>query len=786
MKARPPVSLIAIARGLILVVLLLGVATGAGIGMIVYRQINAELPSIERVIDYSPPVTTQVFAANGTLVAEFFSEKRYLVPIDRIPRLVRDAFIAAEDDGFYQHRGIEPVSITRALINNLVAGGRIQGGSTITQQVIKQLALTPEKSYERKLKEMILALRLEEHLPKDEILELYLNHIYLGSGAYGVSAAAHEYFGKEIEDLNLAEAALLAGLPQAPTRYSPFRNWPEAKARQRYVLTRMADAGFITEDQRDEALNQPLALATRKGNFLAAPYFVEHIRRILEERFGQKALYEMGLRIHTTLDLDLQHAADAAVRAGVEALSARHGGYRGIFREMDPADRQAYLAEREEFVKANPLEMSKTYDGLVTSLRQGIAHVQVGPVAGEVPLDGSDGKGQPALQINDMIRVKVVDIAEDGYRFELDPTTSLEGALVAMDPATGEVKALVGGYDFDRSQFNRATQARRQPGSAFKPLVYAAALDRNFTPASVIVDEPVCYSDNGKHWCPQNYSADFKGPTTLRTALMLSRNVVTVKLVNSIGARYLVGYLRRFGLKGPLPANLSLALGTAELTPLELARAYCALASQGMLPKPTFVTGITDARGNVLERTEPELEQAIPAETAYQITSMLQDVVRRGTGRQADGLGRPTAGKTGTTNHFHDNWFIGYTPGLLTAVWLGFDDKRSLGSKETGGRNAAPIWKAFMDVAVQGLPTDDFPIPAGLKCVNVDPETGLRAVPGGAARLECFRQGAEPSVPVAPMLPVAQHAVEEQPLVRPLVAAPSAPPSVNEFLHNDY
>jgi penicillin-binding protein 1A len=786
MTTRFRVSLAAIARGLILVVLLLGMATGAGIGMIVYRQINSELPPIERVVDYSPPVTTQVFAANGTLIAEFYSEKRYLMPIDRIPRVVRDAFIAAEDDGFYQHRGIEPVSITRALINNLVAGGKVQGGSTITQQVVKQLALTPEKSYERKLKEMILALRLEEYLPKDEILELYLNHIYLGSGAYGVAAAAHEYFNKEIEDLGLAEAALLAGLPQAPTRYSPFRNWPEAKARQRYVLTRMANAGFITGDQRDEALNQPLALATRKGSFLAAPYFVEHVRRVLEERFGPKALYEMGLRVHTTLDLDLQNAADTAVRNGVDTLSARHGGYRGIFREMDPADREAYVAEREAFFKANPVEMSKTYDGLVTSLGQGVARVQIGSVVGKLPLDGSDGKGRVPPQINDMIRVKVVDIADDDYRFEFDPSTSLEGALVAIVPATGEVKALVGGYDFDRSQFNRITQARRQPGSAFKPLVYAAALDRNFTPASVIIDEPVCYNDNGRRWCPQNYSEDFKGPTTLRTALMQSRNVVTVKLVHSIGVRYAVGYLRHFGLKGTLPVNLSLALGTAELTPLELARAYCTFANQGMLPNPTFITKITDAQGNVLERTEPELEQAIPPETAFQITSMLQDVVRRGTGRKADGLGRPTAGKTGTTNHFHDNWFIGYTPGLLTAVWVGFDDKRSLGSKETGGRNAAPIWKAFMDVAVQGLPTDDFPIPNGLKCVNVDPDTGLRAVPGGSSRLECFRQGAEPSVPVAPALPVAQRVEDEQSPVRPVVAAPPPPPSVSEFLHNDY
>lgn len=777
-------SFTALARALILIVLMIGLATGVGIGTMIYRQLNAELPPIERLIDYTPPVTTQVFSQDGTLVAEFFAEKRYLVPIERIPRVVRDAFVAAEDDGFYRHRGIEPVSITRALINNLVAGGRVQGGSTITQQVVKQIVLTPEKSYERKIKEIILALRLERELPKDEILALYLNHIYLGSGAYGVAAAAREYFDKDVEDLNLAEAAILAGLPQAPSRYSPFRNWPEAKARQRYVLNRMLGAGLITAEERDVALAQPLTLAARKGNFLAAPYFVEHVRRLLEERFGARAVYQMGLRVRTTLDLDMQRAAESALRAGVEDLSMRHGGYRSLFREMDPAQRQAYLAQRERFVNANPLEMSRSYEAIVTALRPHGARIEVGSVTGELSFQGAE-EPVPRLQLNDLIRVKVVDIDEQGYRFAFDPSTPLEGALVALEPATGEVRALVGGYDFDRSQFNRATQARRQPGSAFKPLVYAAALDRGFTPASLIDDSPVCYNDNGRRWCPQNFSEDFSGPTTLRTALMLSRNVVTVKLAHRIGVRYLVGYLSHFGLQRSLPTNLSLALGTAEVTPLELARAYSTFANQGLLPTPIFIAEITDADGNSLLRSEPELVQAIPPETAYQITSMLQDVVRRGTGRRADGLARPTAGKTGTTNDFQDNWFIGYTPELLTAVWLGFDDKRTLGHKETGGRNAAPIWKAFMDAVIDKLPPRDFPVPAGLRCVNIEPDTGLRALPGRPARLECFRDGLEPPLPAA-ALPSAEPARDAASMVQPVaIERPEAPP-VNDFLRNDF
>ncbi len=755
--------------GAVVVAILLA---GAAVALL-YREITSDLPPIEAAVQYQPPVTTQILAADGTLVGEFYSQKRYLVPLERIPQHVRNAFIAAEDDAFYRHKGIDATGIVRAMVNNVIAGGKVQGGSTITQQVVKSVLLTPRKSYERKLKEIILSIRLEQELPKDQILSLYLNHIYLGSGAYGVAAAAREYFDKDISDVNLAEAAMLAGLPQAPSRYSPYTHWPEAKARQRYVLGRMYEIGVIDRDTRDAALNDPISLASRKGSFRAAPYFVEYVRRVLEERYGRTVLYELGLQVHTTLDLHLQAIAEQTLREGIEALAERLGGFRNGFRNMEHEEREAYLRlQAQAFKGMEAPDPAFGYEALVTAVRGDSARVQVGPFSGDLVLPPVGNGGTPALQLNDLIRVRVVD--DDGpLRFEYDPSPTLEGALVAMDQHTGFVTAMVGGYDFERSHFNRVVQAKRQPGSSFKPLVYAAALDRHFTPASVIVDGPISFSDNDRVWAPQNYEKRFFGPTSLRTALTHSRNVVTVKLADRIGIKYLINYLPRFGLPGPLPRNLSIALGTTEVTPLELADAYCTFANNGLRPAPVFITEITDQQGQVLEHTEPALAPAIPATTAFQITSMLQDVVTRGTGRKADGLAQPTAGKTGTTNDFGDTWFVGYTPQLLAVVWIGFDNKRPIGNKETGGKVAAPIWKAFMEKALADSPPGEFPIPEGLKCVNVDPNTGVRAAPGGASRLECFRPGTEPQPGAVPALQLVEH-------------RESSEPSALDFMRSDY
>jgi penicillin-binding protein 1A len=752
-----------VVRRLLVGAVVVGFLLAGALGAFIYREITSDLPSINAAVQYQPPATTQILASDGTVIGEFYSQKRYLVPFERIPQHVRQAFIAAEDDAFYRHKGIDATGIVRAMLNNVLAGGKVQGGSTITQQVVKSVLLSPQKSYERKLKEMILSLRLEQELSKDDILLLYLNHIYLGSGAYGVAAAAREYYGKDIADVNLAEAALLAGLPQAPSRYSPYRHWPEAKARQRYVLTRMYEVGFIDRERRDAALNDPLSLASRKGSFQAAPYFVEHVRRILEERYGRTVLYDLGLQVHTTVDLRLQAAAEQALRGGVERLADRLGGFRSGFRHMGPEEREAYLRlQAQAFKGVDAPDPAFSYEGLVTAVRQQSARVQVGPFTGDLVFPSADGAKVPKLELNDLIRVRVIE--EDApLRFEYDPSPTIEGALVAMDPHTGFVKAMVGGYDFERSHFNRVTQAKRQPGSAFKPLVFAAALDRNFTPASVIVDEPISFSDNGRIWSPQNYEQKFFGPTSLRTALVKSRNVVTVKLAERIGIQYLINYLPRFGLAGPLPRNLSIALGTTEVTPLELADAFCTFANNGLRPAPMLITEITDQQGQVLEHTDPALAPAIPALTAYQITSMLQDVVERGTGKRAAGLGQPTAGKTGTTNDLDDAWFVGYTPQLLAAVWIGFDNKRPIGPKETGGKVAAPIWKTFMEQALADQPRAEFAVPEGLKCVNVDPSTGGRATPGSASRLECFRPGTEPQPGAVPAVQLVTNRAPEEP-----------------------
>jgi len=694
---------------------------------LLYRELTTNLPPVEQLAQYRPAVTTQILADDGTVVGEFYLEKRYLVPIDRIPAVVRDAFIAAEDDRFYRHGGVDVISILRAFINNAIAGGRVQGGSTITQQVVKTLLLSPRKSYERKVKEVILATRLERQFTKDEILYLYLNHIYLGSGAYGVAAAAQEYFGRRVEDLSLGQAALLAGLPQAPSRYSPFKHWPQAKARQEYVLERMVDSRFITREEAVRAFREPVALASRRGRFVAAPYYVEHVRRLLEEKYGDTALYALGLRVHTALKLDLQQAAERVVRDGLTELALRERSYEAVV--VGSPNSPGTPGGKSDRRPPKPTGVQ----------------VQVAGFRGPLALPPSDTE---PYRVGDVLRVRLADSAPDAdtYRFARDPAPAVQGALLALDPATGDVKALVGGYDFEASQFNRATQGARQPGSAFKPLVYAAALDRDFTPASIIVDAPISFADHDSVWMPQNYEERYFGPTTLRDALTFSRNVVTVKLAMRIGVKRLVKYVRHFGIDSPMAPNLSLALGSSEVTLLELASAYATFAHRGQQMEPRFITRITDSQGTVLDDGVPVTRQVVSPETAYMITSMLQSVIERGTGRRAKDLGRPAAGKTGTTNDMHDAWFVGYTPQLLAGVWVGFDEKRSLGKGETGGRVAAPLWLRFMERALETQPILDFPIPSGIKCVPINPRNGQRARPGDTgARLECFRRGTEPT-----------------------------------------
>ncbi len=760
-------------RNLFLFVVLVLVLSAAATVGLVYWEITTNLPPVDKIAQYRPPVATQVLADDGTVIGEFYFEKRYLVPIDRIPTIVRNAFIAAEDDGFYRHGGVDPFSVLRAFVNNVAAGGKVQGGSTITQQVVKSLLLTPKKSYERKLKEMVLAMRLERQFTKDEILYLYLNNIYLGSGAYGVAAAAQEYFGKNVEELTLPEAALLAGLPQAPSRYSPFRHWPRAKARQRYVLERMADVQFITRAQATAAAREPIALAPRKGSFIAAPYYVEHVRRLLEERYGESALYALGLRVHTAANLAMQHAAETALHDGLVELAVRQH-YAAPIRHLEPNEVEGFLHSQKAALEGRGPERNRSYEAVVMALpttgkgkaASTTVRLQVGPFHGILqPAAVTNGSRPDPLRIGDVVRVRLAETQgnDESYEFVRDPEPPEQGAMIALEPTTGNVKALVGGYDFDSSQFNRATQSARQPGSAFKPLVYAAAMDRNFTPATVIVDEPISFQDNNSIWMPHNFENKFFGPTTLREALTFSRNVVTVKLATRVGVKYLVKYIKHLGITSPLAPNLSIALGSSEVTLVELAAAYSVFANQGRRAEPRFITKITDSQGNIIDEPAPQIEEVISPETAYLITSMLQSVVQRGTGKRAAALQRPTAGKTGTTNDLDDAWFIGYTPQLLAGVWVGFDEKRTLGKLETGGHVAAPIWLHFMEQALENEPILDFPVPDGISFVLINPHTGQRSL-GGGSFLECFKRGTEPAVvaaqPVtAAVAPAPEHEV---------------------------
>ncbi len=603
-----------------------------------YIYFSYDLPRISSLKDYRPPLVTELYSVDGELMGEFFIEKRYILQLEDISPLFVEAIIAAEDDTFFEHKGIDFWSILRAAFKNLRSFEIKQGGSTITQQIVKSLLLTPERSFARKIKEAILARRIEHYLSKDDILTLYLNQIYFGHGAYGVEAAAQVFFGKSNRDLNLAEVSLLAGLPKAPSNYSPFRNFTGAKQRQSYVLTRMVQQGYITLGEKVEVENVSLEFtASERINNVKAPYFVEHIRRAIERTYGADYLYKEGLRIETSLDMHMQEAAQQAVARGVAAYEKR-------------------------------LEVS-------------------------------------------------------------DNTTRVQSALLCMDPFSGQIKAMVGGRDYKESQFNRAVQARRQPGSAFKPIIYAAALDKGYTPASVIIDAPVVFdvkNEEGDYvfWEPQNYDERFIGPTTVRKALTQSRNIITIKILKDIGVNYVIKYAEQLGVSGSYNRDLTLSLGTCGVSLLNIVKAYAVFCAQGVSAEPTSIVKILDRDGNIVQENHPRLTSHLSPQTAYLMTTLLQSVVEEGTGRRVRALKRPCAGKTGTTNDERDAWFIGYTPQLVTGVWVGFDDLRPLGKHETGSRVASPVWLDFMQTVLKDEPVQSFEVPEGIVFVKINPETG--------------------------------------------------------------
>ena len=733
-------------------ILILGVLLAAGTG---FYLVTRDLPEIYSLKDYRPDIVSTVYADDGTPVAEFFRERRIVVPTERIPNLLVQAFVAAEDSRFFQHEGLDYIGILRAMYKNVMAAGIVQGGSTITQQVTKSLLLTPERSITRKIREAILAYRIEKYLSKDEILYLYLNQIYLGHSAYGVEAAAQTYFGKHVQDLTLAECAMLAGLPQAPSRYSPHKNPERARERQMYVLNRMVDAGYITAQQAKQALATPVKIKGEAEKTIGkAPYFAEHIRRYLEEKYGEEMLYHQGLQVYTPVNVAFQQAAQKAIRKGLQDLDKRQG-YRGPLSHLDPKDIDTYFRNLKESEELEPLTEGAIVKGVIAAAPGGEKRfrVRLNGGSGVLPFENMTWAHREPVNLlkgGDVILVRLQgrDPKTGDWKLALEQEPEVQGALLCLENATGYVKAMVGGYDFTTSQFNRAVQARRQPGSAFKPIIYAAALDKGYTPATIIIDSPVIYNDEqaDRIWKPKNYKETFYGPTLLRTALILSRNVVTIKIVTDIGVDYVIDYAHRLGIGSPLSRDLSLALGSSALSLLELTRAMSVFPDQGDLVEPIFVTKVLDREGRLIEEHKPQREKVMESDTAFVMTHLLQEVVQYGTGWRARALGRPVGGKTGTTNDQKDAWFVGFTPTVTAGVWVGFDTERELGPQETGARAASPIWVDFAGEVLKGETAQSFPAPDKVVFAKINARTGLLARPDDASAVfEVFKEGTAPT-----------------------------------------
>ena len=753
----------------------------------IYLYFSANLPKITSLHDYRPPTVTVVTSDDGRKIGEFFRERRIVIPLAEMPPKLLQAFVSAEDSRFYKHRGIDLFSIIRAFTKNLKAGEIVQGGSTITQQVTKSFFLTPERSYDRKIKEAILAYRLDQSFEKDEVLYLYLNQIYLGHGAYGVEAAAENYFGKQAKDLNLAECAILAGLPQAPSRYSPFRYKEKAKQRQIYVLNRMVEEGYITNLEATEAINTPLDIKPRRNWYIEkVPCYTEYVRRYVEKKYGADALYEGGLKIQTAVNIEMQKIARKAVTQGLEAMDRRQG-YRGPLGHLAPSEIEKAATEMAVKMEKATLTNGSTLKGIVEKVddKNGEVLVRCGNRRGVISLASMRWARKPnntkgywedriqkpgeALAVGDLILVRVkgrykgtqewTQSKSDAKTLELLSKADLwalalhqapisEAALLSIEADTGYVKSMIGGRDFQNSQFNRAIQSRRQPGSAFKPVVYAAAIDKGYTPATVIIDSPVVYLDEDRDftWKPNNYGRTFHGATLMRPALAKSMNIITIKILKEIGVDYAIDYARRLGITAPINKDLSIALGSSGVSLLEMVRSYSVFANLGYLVEPTFITRIEDRDGNVLEEAIPIKNQAIEASTAYLMTSLLKSAVEEGTGRRVRKLNRPAAGKTGTTNNLYDAWFMGYTPTYVTGVWVGNDQKAPLGKSETGSRAASPIWLDYMKGILAKKPVKVFEIPKGVVFAKIDKETGLLPGPDTKETLfECFKEGTVPT-----------------------------------------
>lgn len=772
---------------LLMLLLLGGLAAGAG-GLALFYHYGRGLPEFTQLANYQPPVSTRVHAGDGRMLTEYAIEKRAFVPIGAIPKKVVDAFLSAEDKSFYTHPGIDLFGIARAALTNVRNMGtrRPVGASTITQQVAKNFLLTNEVSIERKIKEMILSFRIEKAFSKDHILELYLNEIYLGIGAYGVAAAALHYFDKSLDDLTVAETAFLAALPKAPNNYHPQRFPEAAKARRDWVIERMTEDGVLTAKEAEAAKAEPLFMRQRPDNIYVkgADWFAEEVRRRLAKNYGEDSLYKGGLSVRTSLEPRLQEIADRVLRKGLISYDRRHG-WRGPLGHVqltedwttqlakvqppggiDPWETALVLAVGENFADIGLIDGSR---GRIpwTELhwaRPTLEDQEVGPA----PKRASD-----VVKPGDVVAVEAVKANSEGVAYPartyaLRQPPKIEGALVAMDPHTGRVLALSGGFSYARSQFNRATQAMRQPGSSFKPFIYLSALDAGYTPSSLILDAPFVIEQGPglPKWKPQNYTGEFYGPSTMRTGIEKSRNLMTVRLAQAIGMDKVADYAQRFNITPNLQPVLSMALGAGETTVLNLTSAYSMIVNGGRKVVPSLIDRVQDRTGKTVFRHDQRAcaDCAVPFWTnqappvipdtreyvtdplsAYQMVSMLQGVVERGTGVIVSSVGKPLAGKTGTSNDFRDAWFMGFSPDFVVGVFTGFDDPLTLGKKETGSAVAAPIFRDFMKEALADKPATPFRIPPGIRLVRVDHKTGRPAGPNDKdAILEAFKPDQSP------------------------------------------
>jgi penicillin-binding protein 1A len=765
-----------------LILLVAGLAVGLGAVAGIYVSIKDNLPSVTDIETFQPKLITTVYAADGRPIKEFAEEKRVEVPFARIPKTLVNAIVATEDPRFFQHGGVDLRGILRAVwadVFKVLGGRRPEGGSTITQQVARSLFLHPEVSVRRKLKELYLSRQIEKYYPKEKIFELYCNHFFLGHGAYGVQAASNLFFGKDVTDLDLEESALIAGIFQGPSKFSPYLNKTGTLNRRNHVFNRMVAEGYLTKAEGEAAKGRPMiVLPMRRTSEEFGAYFFEEVRRYLEKNYGYDGLYRAGLKVYTTLDPTLQRYAERALRSGLRSTENILHGWR--------ADKPNILTATPEALKglvASPkaaledqwllswenqaVEPTEVYDAIVLAVSRGEATVRLKNATGRMGAKDINwtkaGRLDALFKKGDVIQVRVVSFepARNEAVVALTQKPLRNGAFVAIDPKTGQIRALVGGYSFRDSQFDRAVQAPRQTGSSIKPFLYTAALEHGFTPASVIADEPVTFIDrwNNEPWSPKNYDRKYKGAVTVRAGLEQSRNVVTAKLLDFISPQVGVDYCRRFGITSTLP-YLSLSLGTFEVTLLDMVSAYTAFPGKGVRFKPYFISRIEDKDGNVLEETRVDPEEVVSPQTAYMMTYLMRGVVEGegGTAAAASVLGWPLAGKTGTTDKYSDAWFIGFSPDLCAGVWVGHDKPVPLGERQTGASAALPIWQEFFarviedarksakDEGVVDFAPPDFEVPPNLVFVEIDRKTGLLATP--ACRYpfrEVFVPGTEPS-----------------------------------------